>query len=183
MLAARTIPRTAGAAAARAAKPAGLPLLQARRPSVQAKAIDETNFALNLLSSTTAAAVVTAVTVATNENRDKELERLQNVSAAAHASLWDAFGAVQPTPQCLCAHMRITSLACGPQLDTWAIAPIGAAVAVDSIVHSIPGINVLLSLLAEPVGAAAGVAYMMTLVLSAQQVDPKTLAPEVRARV
>lgn len=42
--------------------------------------------------------------------------------------------------------------------------PVAAAIGVDAIVHSIPGINVLLSLLAEPAGAAAGVAYMMSLV-------------------
>jgi hypothetical protein len=69
------------------------------------------------------------------------------------------------------------------QLDTWTIAPIGAAVALDAIAHSIPGLNILFNLLTEPVGAAAGVAYMMTLVLSAQQVDPKTLAPEVCMRL
>lgn len=56
--------------------------------------------------------------------------------------------------------------------------PIGAAIAVDAIAHSIPGLNILFNLLAEPVGAAAGVAYMMTLVLSAPSVDPNTLAPE-----
>lgn len=65
------------------------------------------------------------------------------------------------------------------QLETWSIAPIGAAVLLDTIAHSIPGLNVLLSLLAEPLGAAAGVAYLMTLVLSSEKVDPKTLAPEV----
>ncbi len=73
-------------------------------------------------------------------------------------------------------------LACAcfsPQLDTWAVAPIAGAVVADTIAHSIPGLNVLFNLLTEPVGAACGVAYMMTLVLSAQQVDPKTLAPEV----
>ncbi|KAG2443758.1 hypothetical protein HXX76_002104 [Chlamydomonas incerta] len=56
--------------------------------------------------------------------------------------------------------------------------PIGAAIAADAIVHSIPGLNVLFSLLLEPAGAAAGVAYMMTLILSAPSVDPNTLAPE-----
>lgn len=30
----------------------------------------------------------------------------------------------------------------------------------------------------EPAGAASGVAYLMTLVLSSKSVDPKTLAPE-----
>lgn len=39
--------------------------------------------------------------------------------------------------------------------------PIGAAIAADAIVHSIPGLNVLFSLLLEPTGAAAGVAYMV----------------------
>jgi hypothetical protein len=65
------------------------------------------------------------------------------------------------------------------QLDTWALAPIGGAILVDTLLHSIPGINILFSLLAEPVGAACGVAYMMTLVLSAPAVDPNTLAPKV----
>ena len=32
--------------------------------------------------------------------------------------------------------------------------------------------------MAEPAGAASGVAYLMTLVLSSKSVDPKTLAPE-----
>lgn len=56
--------------------------------------------------------------------------------------------------------------------------PIGAAVVADAIAHSIPGLNILFSLLSEPLGAAAGVAYMMTLILSAPSVDPNTLAPE-----
>ncbi|KXZ49285.1 hypothetical protein GPECTOR_22g879 [Gonium pectorale] len=56
--------------------------------------------------------------------------------------------------------------------------PIGAAVVADAVLHSVPGFNVLFSLLAEPAGAAAGVAYMMTLILSAPSVDPNTLAPE-----
>jgi hypothetical protein len=58
--------------------------------------------------------------------------------------------------------------------------PLGAALAADVISHSTPGLNVLLSLLAEPAGAAAGVAYLMTLVLSSPAVDPSTLAPKVR---
>lgn len=56
--------------------------------------------------------------------------------------------------------------------------PLVAAIGVDAIAHSIPGLNVLLQLLSEPAGAAAGVAYMMTLVLSAPSVDPATLAPK-----
>lgn len=56
--------------------------------------------------------------------------------------------------------------------------PLVAAIAVDAVAHSIPGLNILLQLLAEPVGAAAGVAYMMSLVLSAPAVDPATLAPK-----
>ncbi|KAF8055319.1 hypothetical protein HT031_006774 [Scenedesmus sp. PABB004] len=56
--------------------------------------------------------------------------------------------------------------------------PLAAAIAADAVAHSIPGLNVLLQLLSEPVGAAAGVAYMMTLVLSAPAVDPATLAPK-----
>lgn len=56
--------------------------------------------------------------------------------------------------------------------------PVVAAVVADAIAHSIPGLNVLLNLVTEPVGAAAGVAYLFTLVLSAPAVDPSTLAPE-----
>ncbi|KAI8468620.1 MAG: hypothetical protein J3K34DRAFT_426741 [Monoraphidium minutum] len=56
--------------------------------------------------------------------------------------------------------------------------PIAAAIGVDAVAHSIPGLNILLALLSEPVGAAAGVAYMMSLVLSSPAVDPQTLAPK-----
>jgi len=56
--------------------------------------------------------------------------------------------------------------------------PLAAAIGVDAIAHSIPGLNILLQLISEPAGAAAGVAYMMTLVLSAPSVDPSTLAPK-----
>lgn len=40
--------------------------------------------------------------------------------------------------------------------------PLAAAVVADVLAHSIPGLNILLSLLSEPLGAAAGVAYLMT---------------------
>lgn len=56
--------------------------------------------------------------------------------------------------------------------------PIGAAVAADAVAHSIPGLNVLFSLAAEPAGAAAGVAYLMSVLLAAPAVDPQTLAPK-----
>eukprot|EP00243_Klebsormidium_subtile_P004214 TRINITY_DN18023_c0_g1_i1.p1 TRINITY_DN18023_c0_g1~~TRINITY_DN18023_c0_g1_i1.p1 ORF type:complete len:263 (-),score=46.62 TRINITY_DN18023_c0_g1_i1:416-1204(-) len=56
--------------------------------------------------------------------------------------------------------------------------PLAAAVGADAVAHSLPGLNVLLSLLSEPAGAAAGVAYLMSIVLSSPSVDPKTLAPE-----
>ncbi|GAB4819650.1 hypothetical protein N2152v2_006696 [Parachlorella kessleri] len=56
--------------------------------------------------------------------------------------------------------------------------PIAGAVAADAIAHSIPGLNLLLGLVSEPVGAACGVAYLMSLVLSAPSVDPATLAPK-----
>jgi hypothetical protein len=56
--------------------------------------------------------------------------------------------------------------------------PYAGAVALDAVTHSIPGLSVLLGLLAEPAGAAAGVAYLFTLVLSSPKVDPDTLAPE-----
>jgi hypothetical protein len=57
-------------------------------------------------------------------------------------------------------------------------APLAGAFLVDAIAHSIPGLNVLFNLVSEPAGAAAGVAYMFSLVLSSAAVDPKTLAPE-----
>ncbi len=57
-------------------------------------------------------------------------------------------------------------------------APLAGAFLVDAIAHSIPGLNVLFNLASEPAGAAAGVAYMFSLVLSSAAVDPKTLAPE-----
>jgi len=56
--------------------------------------------------------------------------------------------------------------------------PIAAALVGDAVFHSIPGINVLFQLLAEPAGAACGVSYMMLLLLSSQAVDPNTLAPK-----
>ena len=56
--------------------------------------------------------------------------------------------------------------------------PFVAALALDAVAHSIPGLNLLLNLLSEPAGAAAGVAFMFSLVLSAPSVDPSTLAPE-----
>lgn len=56
--------------------------------------------------------------------------------------------------------------------------PIAAAIGADAIAHSIPGLNILLQLVSEPAGAAAGVAYMMTILLSSTAVDPTTLAPK-----
>lgn len=103
------------------------------------KALADTNIFVNLIGSAVAGAAVAAVTIATAENTDKEIERIQTLPGAI---------------------------------------PIAAAVAADAVAHSIPGLNVLLSLVAEPAGAAAGVAYLMTLVLSAPAVDPATLAPQ-----
>lgn len=57
------------------------------------------------------------------------------------------------------------------------LAPIGAALVADAVLRSVPGVGALVALLTEPAGAAAGVAYLMTLVLSSPSVDPKTLAP------
>ncbi len=127
---------------------------------------------LEILGSAAGGAAVAAVTTFTSENREKEIERIQTSEG---------------------------------------LIPLGAAVAGDAILHSIPGINVLFSLLAEPVsslcpalcclpdpcvltagrpdnqccachapqvGAACGVAYLMSIVLSAPSVDPNTLAPE-----
>lgn len=114
----------------------------ARFPSAPQRTVlarADTNFFLNLVESGLAGGVAAAVTIATSENRDKEIERVQTVDGAL---------------------------------------PIAAAVLGDSIAHSIPGLNVLLSLASEPAGAAAGVAYMMTLVLSSKSVDPETLAPK-----
>ncbi len=55
--------------------------------------------------------------------------------------------------------------------------PIGAALLADAVFRSVPGVGALVALITEPAGAAAGVAYLMTLVLSSPSVDPKTLAP------
>lgn len=110
-----------------------------RRTKLVTRAIADTNLAVNILSSGIAGAVVGAVTIATSENRDKEIERIQTLPGAI---------------------------------------PLGAALLADAVAHSIPGLNVLFSLAAEPAGAAAGVAYMMTLVLSSPAVDPATLAPK-----
>ena len=67
------------------------------------------NLFLSLFSSAAAGAVVAAVTIATSENRDSEIERVQTVEGAL---------------------------------------PLGAAVLADAVAHSIPGLNVLLSLIA-----------------------------------
>lgn len=56
--------------------------------------------------------------------------------------------------------------------------PLAAAVVADAAVHSVPGVDILLGLLTEPVGAACGVAYMMSMLLSASAIDPETLAPK-----
>lgn len=56
--------------------------------------------------------------------------------------------------------------------------PLAAGIAADAVAHSIPGLNVLLALLSEPAGAAAGVAYMFTIILSSPAVDPTNLAPK-----
>ncbi len=39
--------------------------------------------------------------------------------------------------------------------------PLGAALGADVVAHAIPGLSALLTLVAEPAGAAAGVAYVM----------------------
>lgn len=57
------------------------------------------------------------------------------------------------------------------------LAPLGAALVADAVAHSIPVVDTLLTFVTEPAGAAAGVAYLFTLVLSSPKVDPKTLAP------
>jgi len=58
------------------------------------------------------------------------------------------------------------------------IVPVAAGLVGDAAFHSIPGINLLFQLLAEPAGAACGVSYMMLLLLSSAAVDPATLAPK-----
>lgn len=111
-----------------------------RNLAVQTRALSDTNLFVNLLSSLTAGAAVTAVVTATGEGDiDKSIEKLQTVEGAA---------------------------------------PLVGAFLIDAIAHSIPGLNVLFNLASEPAGAAAGVAYMFSLVLSAPSVDPSTLAPE-----
>lgn len=113
---------------------------RARHLAVQTQALADTNLFVNLLSSLTAGAAVTAVVTATGEGDiDKSIEKLQTVEGAA---------------------------------------PLVGAFLIDAIAHSIPGLNLLFNLASEPAGAAAGVAYMFSLVLSAPSVDPSTLAPE-----
>eukprot|EP00775_Hariotina_reticulata_P000431 gene431-689_t len=109
------------------------------RRTVVTRAGMDTNFFLNLITSTGCGAAAAAVTLVTAEDTDKEIERIKTIEGAA---------------------------------------PLAAAIVADSVAHSIPGLNILLQLLSEPTGAAAGVAYMMTLVLSAPAVDPATLAPK-----
>eukprot|EP00889_Picochlorum_renovo_P005034 jgi/Picre1/32064/NNA_007412.t1 len=126
----------------RALPAAGLRSRQSSRRSLSVKtyALSDTNIFINLLSSLTAGAAVTAVVTATGEGDiDKSIEKLQTVEGAA---------------------------------------PLIAAFVIDAIAHSIPGLNILFNLVSEPAGAAAGVAYMFSLVLSAPSVDPSTLAPE-----
>ena len=103
------------------------------------RALADTNLFVNLIGSSVAGAAVTAVVLATSENRDEQIEKVQTLEGAL---------------------------------------PYAGAVLVDAVAHSIPGLNILLGLLAEPAGAAAGVAYLFSLVLSAPSVDPATLAPE-----
>jgi hypothetical protein len=79
------------------------------RQAVATRAIDDTNFAINLIADASAIAAVTAVITYTSENKDKEIERVQT---------------------------------------TEGLIPLGAALAGDVIAHSIPGLNVLFSLLA-----------------------------------
>lgn len=62
--------------------------------------------------------------------------------------------AASPAQPCCAA------LCCAVQTLNGAL-PIGAAVVADAVAHSIPGLNVLLNLITEPLGAACGVAYMM----------------------
>ncbi|KAL6785867.1 hypothetical protein ACKKBG_A00495 [Auxenochlorella protothecoides x Auxenochlorella symbiontica] len=57
------------------------------------------------------------------------------------------------------------------------VVPLAAAVAADTVVHATPLLGSLINLAVEPLGAAAGVAYLMSIVLSSPAVDPKTLAP------
>ena len=53
-----------------------------------------------------------------------------------------------------------------------------AASLISPLFSTHPGLSALFSLLAEPAGAAAGVAYLMTFFLSSPAVDPNTLAPK-----
>ncbi len=82
---------------------------------------------------------------------------------------------------CLNATSRVPSILNSPPRAAAqtpeGLAPLGAALAADAVARSIPGLGGLLALITEPAGAAAGVAYLMTLVLSSPKVDPKTLAP------
>mmetsp|Transcript_4110 Transcript_4110/g.8964 ORF Transcript_4110/g.8964 Transcript_4110/m.8964 type:complete len:240 (+) Transcript_4110:101-820(+) len=62
--------------------------------------------------------------------------------------------------------------------DIGVVGPLAAGVVGDAVAHSIPGLNVLLGLVSEPTGAAVGVAYLMSLLLAAEAIDPNTLAPK-----
>lgn len=118
--------------------PAGVPR-PARGVRMVTRALADTNLFVNLLSSSLAGAAVTTVVLATSENRDEQIEKVQTLEGAL---------------------------------------PFAGAVLIDAVAHSIPGLNLLFGLLSEPAGAAAGVAYLFSLVLSAPSVDPSTLAPE-----
>jgi predicted acylesterase/phospholipase RssA len=69
------------------------PTIGSRKAAGVVRAIDDTNFAINLLSSTAAGALVAAVTLATAENRDKEMQRLMEVGCciASKMHLPDCF--------------------------------------------------------------------------------------------
>ncbi|MEW5297386.1 MAG: hypothetical protein WDW36_000598 [Sanguina aurantia] len=115
------------------------PTRSSQRTRVVAAAIDDTNIFINLLASSACMTIPAAVTIATSEFRDAEIEKVQTLDGAL---------------------------------------PLIAAASVDAICHSIPGINLLFGLVAEPVGAACGVAYMMSILLSSAAIDPATLAPK-----
>lgn len=191
----------AAPAAAPAARRAGAlaPLPRAQRGAVVAKA----NLFLEIFASGAAGAAATAVTLLTAEDTDKEIERIKTVEGAlvrgwrreredegggeeGRGGQGKGGGTPRTSRKRTATPARRPRAASGPatltnppsaQTNT-KTQPIAAAVGVDAIAHSIPGLSVLLALLSEPAGAAAGVAYMMSLVLSSPAVDPATLAPK-----
>jgi hypothetical protein len=166
------------------------PARPARRAAVVTRAGLDTNLFFNIFASGAAGAAAVAVTLITAEDTDKEIERIKTVEGAlvrasqgaGRVRCFDvgrgARPARTPTPRAAARAGPPPNPRPAPARSSRRRQPVAAAIGADAIAHSIPGLNVLLALLSEPAGAAAGVAYMMSLVLSSPAVDPATLAPK-----